>query len=192
MTISIKLAQKSDLKKYTDLLQQTYQDTYTDEKLGLTKDCFSKDIFATEDTQKYLKSNLVLSDKQKTWLAFDGLKLVGSITITEKSEECELRGFYVATKYQGKGIGKKLLSKALNFARGEGIVLDLYAHNHKTIRMYERWGFRVDKQKGTFYRHWPEWPEGLKAKCLYMRFSLSSPNNSKTQKVQRPKLPRIN
>jgi len=169
MNVSIRLAKKSDLKTYTDLLQKTYQAAYTNEKLGLTKDCFSKKNFATDDTQKYLKSSLVVNAKQKTWLAFLGKKLVGSITITNRGKACELRGFYVATKYQGKGIGRQLWKRALNFVDNKDIVLDLYAHNHKTINMYKKWGFFTDKKKGIFYRHWPEWPDGLKAKCFYMR-----------------------
>ena len=169
MKISIRLAKKSDLKKYTDLLQKTYQISYTNEKIGLTKDCFSKKVFASSDTQKYLKSNLTVGSKQKTWLAFLGTKLVGSITITDKGEECELRGFYVAREYQGRGIGKKLWIYSQGFAKGKNIVFDIYAHNRKTINMYKKWGFVIDKKKGIFYRHWPEWPEGLKVKCLYMR-----------------------
>lgn len=173
MEISIRFARKSDIKAYTDLLQKTYQITYTNEKLGLTKACFSRKVFSTPDTQKYLRSNLVINRKQKTWLAFLGSKLVGSITAVNKGKECETRGFYVARKYQGRGIGKRLWRYAENFAAGKDIVLELYAHNHKTISMYKKWGFRIDKKKGVVYTHWPEWPEGLRAKRLYMR----SPSN---------------
>jgi len=167
--VNIRLAKKSDIKKYTVLLQKTYQNAYTNEKIGLTKNCFSKKVFSTEDSQNYLKSSLVINAKQKTWIAFSGTKLIGSITIISKGKECELRGFYVDTKYQGKGIGKQLWKYALDFSNGKDIVLDIYAHNKKTINIYRRWGFVVDKKKGVFYRHWPEWPEGLKAKCIYMR-----------------------
>lgn len=51
MEIKIRFARKSDLKKYTDLLQRTYQEAYTNESLGLTKELFSKEIFNTPDTQ---------------------------------------------------------------------------------------------------------------------------------------------
>src|SRR3990167_7216963 len=95
MRISIRLARKSDIRKYTSMLQRTYQDAYTSEKLGLTKGCFSMKVFSTPDTQKYLKSSLIINKKQKTWLAFIGKKLVGSITMINKGEEFELRGFYV-------------------------------------------------------------------------------------------------
>lgn len=98
-----------------------------------------------------------------------GSKLIGSITMTNKGKECELRGFYVATKLQSRGIGKMLFKYALEFSKGKDMVLDLYAHNRKTIDIYRKWGFKVDKKRGVFYRHWPEWPEGLKAKCIYMR-----------------------
>lgn len=181
MKISIRLAKKSDLKKYTNLLQKTYQIAYTNEKLGLTKSCFSKKVFSTPDTQKYLKSSLIINSKQKTWLAFLEAKLVGSITIIDKGKERELRGFYVSTKYQGHGIGKQLWNYAINFAKGKEVVLDLYAHNRKTIAMYKKWGFIIDKKKGIFYRHWPEWPEGLKAKCLYMRLKSENMKNGLTR-----------
>ncbi|MEK6888383.1 MAG: GNAT family N-acetyltransferase [Candidatus Aenigmatarchaeota archaeon] len=169
MEVSIRLAKKSNIREYTKLLQKTYQTSYTNEKLGLIKSCFSRKIFSTMDTQEYLKASLVISNKQKTWLAFIGPKLVGAITITDKGKECELRGFYVHPKYQGRGIGKQLWMRVLNFTKDKDVILDIYAHNRRTIELYKRWGFIIDKKKGTFYRHWPEWPEGLKAKCIYMR-----------------------
>ena len=169
MKVSIRLAKKSDIKKYTGLLQKVYQTSYTDERLGLTKDCFSRKVFSTSRNQEYLKSNLVINSKQKTWLAFVRSKLLASITIIDRGKECELRGFYTSHEYQGHGIGKQLWKYAKNFAKDKDIVLDLYAHNRKTINLYKKWGFVIDKKRGIFYRHWPEWPKGLKAKCLYMR-----------------------
>jgi ribosomal protein S18 acetylase RimI-like enzyme len=169
MKIKIRLARKSDLPEYTKLLQKTYQDAYTCDAIGLTKECFSEEIFNTEDTQRYLKSNLVVNKNQKTWLAFSDKELIGSITILDKGKECELHGFYVATNFQGKGIGKKLWKLALNFAGDKNITLNIYAHNTKTIEIYKKWGFEIDTERGEFFRHWPEWPENLKVKCIYMR-----------------------
>jgi RimJ/RimL family protein N-acetyltransferase len=172
MNLKIRLANKSDLKEYTQLLQKTYQESYTNPTIGLTKECFSEKIFNSLDTQKYLKSNLIQNNDQRAWLAFDGTKLVGSITVIKRYEEYELRGFYVAIDYQGKGIGKALLKLMLDFTKDKDIVLDIYTHNTKTINIYKRWGFEIDKDKGDFYRHWPEWPENVKAKCIYMRYKV--------------------
>jgi hypothetical protein len=48
MNLHIRLAKPSDLKNYIDLLQITYEFAYTNPKIGLTKDCFSPEIFDTE------------------------------------------------------------------------------------------------------------------------------------------------
>lgn len=173
MNIQIRLAKKTDLPEYTKLLQKTYQNTYPNEEIGLTKECFSEEIFNSPDTQKYLASNLVVNDKQRCWLTFVDDELVGSIGIIEREQDYEMRGFYVATQRQGKGIGKKLWNLALNFAKNKDITLDIYAHSTKTIEMYKKWGFIIDTKKGEFYRHWPEWPKGIKAKCIYMRYRLA-------------------
>lgn len=170
MKIVTRNSKKSDLKEYTKLLQQTYQIAYVDESIGLTQECFSEKIFNSPDTQKYLLSNLINNDTQACWLAFDKSKLIGSISIIEKDDEYELRGFYVSKEYQGLGIGKRLWKKALKGVRGKDITLDIYEHNKSAIEIYKKWGFVVDVAKGQFFRHWPEWPENVNAKCLYMRY----------------------
>jgi ribosomal protein S18 acetylase RimI-like enzyme len=170
--IHIRLSQKSDLPEYTKLLQRTYVVAYTYPKIGLTEDCFSPEVFHSSSTQEHLIKNLHVNDRQKCWLAFLGNVLVGSISIQERDDDFELRGFYVNPKFQGKGIGKKLWELARTFASGKDITCDIYTHNVKTIGIYKKWGFVVDEKRGTFYRHWPEWPEGLQAKCLYMRYKV--------------------
>jgi ribosomal protein S18 acetylase RimI-like enzyme len=172
MNVDVRLAKSSDLPAYTRMLQKVFEATYVDPALGLEKEHFSSEIFQNEHSQKYLASNLVQRDKQGCWLAFDGGKLIGAITITNNGEECEVKGFYVAQDFQGRGVGKKLWHEALQFAEGKDIVLDTYVHNTKTIELYTKWGLVLDTSRGEngyFYRHWPEWPEGLQAKCLYMR-----------------------
>jgi len=178
MNLSIRESNPEDLDQYTNLLQRTYQDTYMDESIGLTPDCFSMDIFTNEDTQKYLKSLLVNNNLQKNWLAFDNEKLVGSITcIIKNDDEAEITGFYVYPDNQGQGIGKKLYELALNFSENRDLLLDIYVHNTKTIKLYEKWGWKLDRNRGDsgfFFRHWPEWPDNLEAKCQYMKLTRNS------------------
>ena len=173
MDINIRLSQPKDLPAYTDLLQKTYEFAYVDESLGLIKDCFSKEIFQTKNTQEYLLSRLENSEQQKTWLAIIEQQVVGSITYIEKGVDlAELAGFYVAPEYQGRGIGKKLYQKFLQLAIGRDLIMDLYAHNHKAIQIYHKWGWRLDPSRGDqgyFTRNWVEWPPDLQIKCLYMR-----------------------
>ncbi len=172
MEVRIRLAKKTDLPKYAKLLQKIYQDVYTNEKIGLRKECFSEEVFSSSRIQKYLVSNLSVNDEQKCWLAFIGNEFVGSISIIEREQDYELRGFYVATEYQNRGVGKKLWQLALEFVKDKDITCDIYAHNTKTIEMYKKWGFSIDYKRGEFYHHWPEWPEGVQAKSIYMRYKV--------------------
>lgn len=171
--IDIRLARLEDLMAYTTLLQRTYTDAYVDERIGLTASCFSSRVFASADTQAYLSSHLACSDTRKSWLAFDGDRLVGAVTCTIRSDtEAELTGFYVDTGHQGKGIGRRLYNLALAFAGKRDVLLDVYAHDTKAIALYTRWGWKRDVTRGDhglLWRHWPEWPEGVHAKSLYFR-----------------------
>jgi hypothetical protein len=54
----IRKANPKDIEQYTSLLQQTYQATYVDTAIGLTTDCFSKEVFNSDDTQQYLKATV--------------------------------------------------------------------------------------------------------------------------------------
>lgn len=169
MDITIRLSRPDDIAGYTALLQETYADAYVKPELGLTSSCFSREVFMSPDTQNYLASNLLQSDKQKTWLAFSGKTLVGSVTVMRRDTDCEMRGFYVKPDFQGKGIGKQLWKLAKAYAGRMDITCDIYAHNTKTIALYRRWGFVQDRERGDFFRHWPEWPEGVRARSIYMR-----------------------
>lgn len=173
MNLGIRPATPNDFSIYSTLLQKTYQDAYIDVAEGLTKECFSKEVFSSPRIQDYLKSNLIVNDTQKCWLAFEGDKLIGTVGIRKRSDDYELYGFYVATEYQGKGIGKKLWELAKEFAKGSDIVCDTYSRSTKSIDMYKRWGFKIDKEMGEFIREWPEWPKGIKAECLYLRYKNS-------------------
>ena len=169
MTIRIRPGLLDDLASYTVMMQETYEAAYVDESIGLTKACFSPEVFASGDTQAYLRSKLISTAAQQSWVAVDEGEIVGAVAVETKGSECEMTGFYVLPRYQGRGIGTMLWQKVLEFAGSRAIVLDIYTHNKKTIQLYEHWGFREDTARPHFYRHWPEWPESLQAESMYMR-----------------------
>jgi ribosomal protein S18 acetylase RimI-like enzyme len=178
MNLYVRLAQEKDLKTYINFLQPTFETAYPYPEIGLTKECFSKENFASENSQQYFKSKLILNDNKKTWFVFDSKKLVGSITVYDNGRCCELSGFYVRKKYQGKGIGRGLFEIALKFAKGKEITLDVFVHNKRAIDIYKKWGFEIDNEKAHFYRRWPEWPEGVKVESIYMKLAKSTRRES--------------
>ena len=169
MTIRVRAATPDDLPAYTNMMQQTYESTYVDPSIGLTKACFSPEVFNSDDTQAYLRSKLVTDDTQKSWVAVDKDAVVGAVVVKSRGSECELSGFYVLPQYQGQGIGTRLWQNVLEFVGDRPITLDIYAHNKKTIQLYEHWGFHEDTTRPHFFYHWPEWPDDLRAEALYMR-----------------------
>ncbi|WP_075341954.1 GNAT family N-acetyltransferase [Tenacibaculum agarivorans] len=67
---------------------------------------------------------------------------------TEGLEEgyCELVKFYISDTVRGKGVGKELMLKSIESAKGLGyshIYLESLPHFSKAISMYERSGFKV-------------------------------------------------
>lgn len=171
MDVTIRLAKEGDFSAYLDLMQKTYQASFVNNELGLTKDMFVSQYFHTPTALKFFTEMMNVNDKQKCWLAFIGDELVGSITMTNKENEYMLGGFYVATKHQGMGIGKKLWNLAQDYAERKDITLGVYTHNAKTIELYKKWGFVIDATKEIEVGHWEDWPEGVTIKTLYMRRS---------------------
>lgn len=171
MNLSIRFATEEDFEKYSDLLQRTYEQAYVNEKIGLRKEHLSKEVFASDRIKKYLIVKLKKTNNLKTWLAFLGEKLVGVISLIEDKRECIVEGFYVDPDYQGRGIGKELWELVLKNRNGKNIVVEVNADNQKTLDMYRKWGFIRDWKRKVFYHHWPEWPEGIKTKNIYLKLS---------------------
>jgi RimJ/RimL family protein N-acetyltransferase len=87
-----------------------------------------------------------------TFGAFDNEELIGVVTLLqEKSEKIQHRAnifaMYVTPKKQGTGVGKALLTEAINKARNieeiEKINLAVIASNQKAKNLYVNSGFAV-------------------------------------------------
>jgi molybdate transport system substrate-binding protein len=74
-------------------------------------------------------------------------KLVGCCGIyPHGSDECELRKMYLAREVRGLGLGRRLLDRALAFARGKGyarVELETASVLESAIALYEAAGFRA-------------------------------------------------
>ncbi len=148
------------------VLQRSAEDAYTSKRLGLDRSLFSERVYASKDMQEWMKGNLYPGQGKRTWLAFFGSRMIGAITVKRYGRRNELRGFYILPEFQGIGIGRLLVKKALEFSKGKEIILILYPHNLKSLAIYRGWGFR--RFGGPGYHHWPTWPEGVRMKYIHM------------------------
>jgi ribosomal protein S18 acetylase RimI-like enzyme len=79
--------------------------------------------------------------------------LVGIIAITrghhaKRAHKADLHGMYVRAEFRGRGLGRRLLDRALADARLmaglEEVQLIVATHNEAAARLYQRYGFHID------------------------------------------------
>ena len=66
------------------------------------------------------------------------------LPLPDTSGDMELKRIYLLSKFQGGGIGKRLVAAAITHsasALAKRLLLGVYAHNHSAIAFYERAGF---------------------------------------------------
>lgn len=87
----------------------------------------------------------------KTFLCmFDNDQIIGAVGVKElDNASCELKSLYLLEKYHSMGYGKRLLGKAIDYAKEAGyekMYLDSLSTSTKAIRLYRRFGF-VDTER---------------------------------------------
>lgn len=169
LTYSIIVATPKWKDRYREFCQKAYQDAYVNTERGITKELFSKEIFDSKFVKDYF--DLLFEDVQnkKTWLALDlENNILGGIHAEKHKDFAELKGFYVDSKLKGQGIGKKLYQKAMEFTDRQTVRAWVYEYMEPTIKMYENWGFKLDKSKGKMDFNWDPWPRkvDMQAICL--------------------------
>lgn len=67
------------------------------------------------------------------------------LPLPDTAGDLEVKRIYLLGKFQGGGLGKRLISSAITHAKAAGarrLLLGVYAHNKPAIGFYERAGFR--------------------------------------------------
>jgi len=87
-------------------------------------------------------------------------KLVGNLTMTrygdvKKSEHVRVLGMLVVDGYREIGIGTKLMEYALRWAGAkkgvEKVTLGVFSNNRRALRLYEKFGFKVEGVRKKHY-----------------------------------------
>jgi len=97
------------------------------------------------------------------WVATVGAEFAGSIAIDGRMAETEgarLRWFLVLPKFHGKGIGKGLITRAMEFCKKrkyERVFLWTFEGLDRARFLYEREGFRLSEEHSIF-----QWGQNIK------------------------------
>lgn len=104
-----------------------------------------------ENPVQQVASNFI-AEGNYTFGAFDNEELVGFVTLLQEDRvkiqhRANIFAMYVTSKKQGLGVGRALLTEAINKARSieaiEKINLTVTASNEKAKKLYTRLGFKA-------------------------------------------------
>lgn len=89
-------------------------------------------------------------EKDRVWIAEAEGKIVGAIAIVGHSEtRAQLRWFILHPDYRGIGLGRKLLSGAIEYCRDKGfqeVFLETTREQQTAVAMYKKAGFKLVKE----------------------------------------------
>jgi GNAT superfamily N-acetyltransferase len=94
-------------------------------------------------------------ERDGLWNAVSGEALAGCIAIAgdrDQTEDARLRWYIVDPRWQGEGIGRTLITKAIDFSRGAGykrIYLWTFEGLNEAQLIYQRNGFRMTEARGV-------------------------------------------
>ena len=90
-------------------------------------------------------------EKDRFWFAQSGEELIGAIAIVGQAQEtAQLRWFILHPEYRGLGLGKRLLTEAMDYCKKKGyrtVFLLTTREQQTAIRMYEKAGFQLVAEK---------------------------------------------
>lgn len=111
-----------------------------DAEIQLEVLCFG---FTEKDAQEFNEMIRETGDDQNLIIELEG-KTVGKMRVAESDDEAWIFGFAVFPEHQGKGIGRKALSKVVKMEEQKGlsIFLEVEARNAHALGLYESCGFR--------------------------------------------------
>lgn len=115
--------------------------TYINQEYAITtEEILAKDFAGPERLARWKK--FLLEQKNRVEVAKDGNTVVAFISLEKGEKENKLGAVYVLPKYQGRGIGKRLIEKGFKWLGSDkDIILDVVTYNDKAIAIYEKLGF---------------------------------------------------
>ena len=147
MQIEVKIdqADADEAVALSDLATKTYADAY---RAGMRPEDLRQhveSVLSPERWREYLAADKVL-------VARRGIEIVGYVQFgpTPNASEAEVKRLYVDEAWQGRGLGSRLLSSAIEASEAVGaeiIWIGVWHDNANARRLYERFGFVAVAQK---------------------------------------------
>ena len=102
---------------------------------------------------KMYQSGILAAPFKMGWASFSRLMMVMDFTEKEHKAATSFDHYYIMTvgvlpERQGRGVGKKLMTKALEIVDAHTMPCYLETQNKNNVPMYQKFGFEVVSDKG--------------------------------------------
>lgn len=150
MSIQITIAQPLEMKQIREVQRLSWLETYPNEELGILRSDIQK-RFDNDDTpegeqamenrkKRFFQKNAI------TYVVKDRNKIVGYCLAIHDEKENRIQAIYLLNAYQGRGLGKQLIQKGINWLKDRNESLPIYLnvaeYNKPAIGFYEHIGFK--------------------------------------------------
>jgi RimJ/RimL family protein N-acetyltransferase len=119
------------------------------------------------EERRYLRA-LRRYEHAAVFVAEDGGRVVGRLSIARDQHPASYHvadlGLMVASGYRRRGIGRALLERAVEWARGVGVrklELHVFPYNEPAIKLYEEFGFVQEGYRRRHYRRAAEYVDAI-------------------------------
>ena len=144
-------AKPEDVERIRTITRDAWLEIYPNETHDITReDIEAIDWFNPEDLEKRRKRIREGTDATHTWVMKDNKdNVVGFCKVSkgvhkiDTEVQREIDAMYVEKKLQGKGLGKELMQKAIEWlGPDEDIKLEVVSYNSNAINFYKGFGFQ--------------------------------------------------
>ena len=150
MSVTLDLISVQSLHKLVQLSVQTFEETFGHKN---TKENMAW-YFKTKMNPEQLKNELLQTNSDFYWILFRK-KIIGYLKLNYNhaqtevinlGESFEIERIYILNKFQRKGFGEDVLSKAISLGKKKGssfLWLGVWEQNENAIAFYTKKGFEI-------------------------------------------------
>lgn len=143
----IKKCSIDDLPVLQDISRSTYQNTFASMNTEADMNAYLEDAFNTEKLKKEL-----MNEDSFFCFVYEDDRLAGYLKLNESKAQTdindpsslELERIYVLSGFQGNGVGRFLIDRAISMAREKNktyIWLGVWEKNERALKFYKKSGF---------------------------------------------------
>ena len=145
--IQITDATTQDAHVIGQIQSEAWLDSYASPENGITKEDIQLKVDEWNKIGDTRIEDNLNNPNSRTWVVKIDEKIVGFSAVLKTENENKLEAIFILPKYQGQGIGSKLLETTLNWlGNSKKITTDVVSYNERAKNLYKKFGFEETEE----------------------------------------------